>query len=129
MENKKAIKKNLIIVVIGIIYLIWYRLAHIGIPCVFRLVTNLYCPGCGITRMFVALSRLDIIDALRSNGFVLILLPYGVFVYIRHQIYRLVKGEEYHYKRYHNYILIAILVMAIVFGVIRNVPYFSFLSP
>lgn len=129
MGMKKTIITNFIIIIIGIIYLIWYRLTHLGIPCVFRLVTDLYCPGCGITRMFVAISRFDFAEAIRSNAFVFVLLPYGIFVYARHHLYRFIQGEEYSYNKYHRYILILILVMAVAFGIIRNLPYFNFLRP
>jgi len=126
--NTKPIKTNCIMLLIGTIYLIWYRLTHLGIPCVFHLVTGLYCPGCGISRMFLALSHFDFAEAFRYNCFVLILLPYGVFIYVRHNVYAIM-GKVYNYKKYHRYILNVILVLAIVFGIVRNIPYFYFLRP
>lgn len=129
MLVNKSIKTNFIILLIGIIYLIWYRLTHLGIPCVFHLVTGLYCPGCGITRMFLALCRLEFAEAFQSNCFVFIILPYGVFAYVRQYVYFIIKGEAYTYKKFHRYVLIIILVLAFVFGVVRNIPYFYFLRP
>lgn len=128
MLVKKSIKTSCIILLIGIIYLIWYRLTHLGIPCVFHMVTGLYCPGCGVTRMFLALLNIEFAEAFRSNCFVLILLPYGIFVYVRHYVY-IIKGEAYTYKKYHRYILSVILILAFVFGVVRNIPYFYFFRP
>lgn len=129
MPIKKFLKTKIIILIIGIIYLIWYRLTHIGIPCIFLLVTGLYCPGCGITRMFSAISHFDFIGAFRSNCFVFILLPYGIFAYVRHNANFIIKGEPYKYKKFHKYLLNVILVMASIFGVVRNIPYFYFLRP
>lgn len=126
---KKSIKTNCIILFIGMIYLIWYQLMHLGIPCVFHMVTGLYCPGCGVTRMFSALSKLEIAEAFRSNSLALILLPYGIFVYVRRYVYIIIKGEEYNYKNYHRYILTFIVVLVIAFGIARNIPYFYFLRP
>ncbi len=129
MEIKKLIRTNLIILSIGIIYLIWYRLTHLGIPCLFRLVTGLYCPGCGITRMFLAISRFDFAAAFRSNSLVFLLLPYGIFTYVRHYVYLIGKREHYQYKSFHKYLLNVILGLTFVFGIVRNIPYFNFLRP
>jgi len=125
---KKMIKTNSLILLIGTIYLIWCRLTGIGIPCMFKSITNLYCPGCGITRMFLSLFQLDFTKAFYSNPLIFTLLPYGVFAYLRHSLY-ILKGKSYPYKEYHRYILIVILVITIAFGVVRNLPYFHFLRP
>ena len=126
---KKSIKTNCIILLIAITYLIWYRFTHLGIPCVFHMVTDLYCPGCGVTRMFLALFNLEFAEAFRNNSFVFILLPYGFFVYIRHYAYIAIKGEAYTYKKYHSFIISLILILAVVFAVVRNIPNFHFLTP
>ncbi len=128
MPVKKSVKTSCIILLIGIIYLIWYRLTHLGIPCVFRMVTGLYCPGCGVTRMFLALFTFKFVEAFQSNCFVFILLPYGIFVYVRHYVC-IIKGKAFAYNNYHRYILNVILILAFVFGVVRNIPYFYFLKP
>ena len=126
---KKTIKENCIILFIGVIYFIWYRLMGFGIPCVFHKITGLYCPGCGVTRMFSALSKLEIAEAFRSNSLVLILLPYGIFAYVRRYLYVMIKGEEYNYKNYHRYVRTVIVVLVVAFGIVRNIPYFQFLRP
>ncbi len=46
-----------------------------GIPCLFRLATGLQCPGCGVSRMCIALLRLDFAGAWQANPAVLCLLP------------------------------------------------------
>ena len=126
---KKSIKTDCIILVIGMIYLLCYQLMHLSIPCVFHMVTGLYCPGCGVTRMFLALFKLDIAEAFRSNSMVFILLPYGIFVYVRRYIYIIIKGEEYTYNKYHRYVMTIIVVLVIAFGIARNIPYFYYLRP
>lgn len=35
--------------------------------CLFRLITHLDCPGCGLTRAFRAMGRLDVLEAFRYN--------------------------------------------------------------
>lgn len=125
----RTIKSYAMLTVIGITYLLWYRLTGMGIPCLFHLVTGLYCPGCGISRMFIELSKFDIYDAFRSNCFVFLLMPYGIFVWIRHLIYILRYDNFYQYKKYHRIISYVVLIMAILFGILRNISYFDFLGP
>ena len=40
-----------------------------------RLLTGLQCPGCGVTRMCLALLRLDVSGAWKANPVLLLLLP------------------------------------------------------
>ena len=40
---------------------------HISIPCVFRLITGLKCPGCGNTGFVISAAHFRFADALRSN--------------------------------------------------------------
>lgn len=39
----------------GMLYCIWLHCTGLGIPCLFYLWTGFKCPGCGITRMCLAL--------------------------------------------------------------------------
>lgn len=126
---KKTLRSNGIVFIIGILYFIWYQFMNLGLPCVFYKVTGFYCPGCGVTRMFLALSRLDLAEAFRSNPLVLLLLPYGIFLYVRRFVYIMRNGEEYTYQKYHKYVLTLIVVLVLAFGIARNIPYFYYLRP
>ena len=52
---------------LGTVYLVWLLLTGIRIPCPFYELTGLPCPGCGTTRMFLALFRLDLPAAFAYN--------------------------------------------------------------
>ena len=62
-EQKNRLKKLLtgivITVSVGLLYYAVVRLFNIGLPCPFRFVTGLCCPGCGTSRMAVALLQFD----------------------------------------------------------------------
>jgi hypothetical protein len=45
-----------------------------GVPCPFRVVTGWWCPGCGLTRATHQVLRGDLVQALRFNVFVLVVL-------------------------------------------------------
>lgn len=128
-ELKKALGIDGIVLLIGFLYFIWYKITAIGIPCMVYKTTGLYCPSCGVTRMAMALSRFDITTAFHMNPFILCLLPYGVFIYARKYVYLLWKGVPYPYRKYHRAIGIVLIVGAILFGVIRNLPSFEYLRP
>lgn len=52
-------------------------------PCLFRLVTGLPCPACGLTRATFALFRLDFHAAFLYHPMVFLVLPIIVFVLIQ----------------------------------------------
>lgn len=43
------------------------KVKGITIPCFFRYLTNIPCPGCGLTRSFLAILNFDIVNAIRYN--------------------------------------------------------------
>ena len=61
---------------IGFAYVVWLRLTGIGIPCVVNTATGMLCPGCGISRMFLSLLKLDFPAAWHYNSCAVILLGY-----------------------------------------------------
>ena len=80
----------LLVAAVGIGYALWVNLTHLSIPCPFHAITGLQCPGCGVTRMCLALLRLDVSGAWQANPVLLLLLPllggllgYRAVVYVR----------------------------------------------
>ncbi len=111
-----------IILVYGILYIFTKQ----GLPCIFHKITGLYCPGCGITRMFISLFKLNIYQAFRYNPLVFILL-------IVSTIYFLVDCLKYGITKEHiklpKIVYIILLIIVIGFGILRNIPLFSYLAP
>lgn len=126
---RKEIRVYVILIGIGIIYSIWYRFTQIGIPCIFYLVTGLYCPGCGVSRMLLSLMQFKWMKAFYYNRLLFLLLPFGIFVAGRHIGYLIWKGERYPYKRYHSWITYVLIILLLLFGILRNLPEFSYLRP
>ena len=74
--SSRKIRFLLLVCLLGIACLIWLRMGGPSVPCVFHKLTGLECPGCGVTRMILALSRLDLQAAMKANAFLTVTLPY-----------------------------------------------------
>lgn len=124
----KYSKMKLILILISflIIYFILSELLDVGIPCLFYEITGYYCPGCGITRLLFSLLKLDFYQAFRYNSLIFILI-------IITGIYWLVKFILKKFMNISieipNYVYYILLVIVIIFGILRNIPMFDFLSP
>ena len=124
----KKVDKSLIIsigifIIIDIIFRI---ITGTFIPCIIKRVTGFYCPGCGITRMFVSILKLDFYQAFRYNVFLFILL----IITVIYEIIKLISIHLFNKQlRLNNYIYLVLLVLTIGFGIIRNIPAFSYLIP
>ena len=90
--------------------------------CPIKAITGLECPGCGITRMFVALFHGNIYQAFRYNPLVFIELPILIILIL---LYKFNKKS----RKVVNILFVILLVITIVYGVLRNIPMFYFLAP
>ncbi|MBR2705387.1 MAG: DUF2752 domain-containing protein [Clostridia bacterium] len=119
---KKKQKDIISFVILGILLLCVFIGYGYRIPCIFHEITGFYCPGCGGTRMCLSLLKLDIYQAFRYN----ILLTISIPFIILHLICKYIFKMKYSIPNWFIYLLIIIVIL---FGVLRNIPYFSFLAP
>lgn len=100
-------------------YYIFTQLTGIYIPCVFRKVTGLKCPGCGVSHMLVKMLHFDFRGAYAENQLLFFMLP-ALFLLLAVKIIFLPK-----WLRSDSRVLAAIMFVciaaAVVFGVARNV--------
>ena len=122
---KLSIKLLIYIIIIYLIYTYLYYNYSIKIPCLFHEMSNLYCPGCGITRMIISICKLDFYQAFRYNPLLFILMPFFVIYGIIYYINWLNDKKTIINKKVWNILLIII----ILYMILRNIPYFSFLVP
>jgi hypothetical protein len=95
--------------------------------CLFHQLTGLNCPGCGGTRAAYALLHGNVVLALKDNALFVLLIPAvalrGVWLV----------GKKHLGKPIGQFIpakaLWALLAVAVIFTVLRNLPAFAFLSP
>lgn len=117
---KKKLKKVSIFSIILIAYLILGSIFHIFIPCPIHSLTNLYCPGCGITRMLLSLCKLDFYQAFRYNPLAFIMLPIFIFYFIDY-IISLFKNKKALYTKINSKVCIVLIIIFIVYGIARNI--------
>lgn len=103
----------------GLLYALIFEKLGVGIPCMIYKLTALKCPGCGTSRMCIALLRGDLHEAFRQNRAVLLLLPAGVYTaavwcvgYIRSGTRELCGAAKY--------VAWGMVIVLVSFGVARN---------
>lgn len=131
MKKRFAILIGLItaIALVGIVYYFCFIKNGILIPCLFYQITGLYCPGCGITRMILSLLRLDFYQAFRFNPLIFIALPFIIVLFIDMFFKWLVGKENYLYMKINDKAWIVLLIITLLFGVLRNLPFFEYFIP
>lgn len=103
----------------GLAYLAFCLTTGLRLPCPFYTVTGLLCPGCGITRMMLALARLDFTAAYAANPAVLLTGPLLLV---------LAAKEEYHWiktgRRLQSgqWLYMLLLLFFTIFTIWRNLP-------
>lgn len=121
----KKYKECLIIMTFFLIILLLYFI-NIKIPCIFHEITNLYCPGCGVTRMLISFIKFRFIESFNYNELCFIYLILAIIYYIYYLICKILKKIP---KKIDNKIWIFLVIITVIYGIIRNIPIFSILTP
>ena len=116
------------VVIIGAAYLIFMKLTDLAIPCIIYKITGKYCPGCGITRMLLAMLRLDFAAALRWNCLLFFLLPCFLVYGLWKGICFIKTGKKVSSLAEQIGVMI-VFVLVVAFWIMRNLPQFAFLAP
>ena len=94
--------------------------------CGFKNLFGIDCAGCGGTRMFIALFKLDFYQAFRYNPFIFSLIILGIIYAVYAIVMKLLKKKFYVPSIKWLYVL---LIAAVIFMVLRNIPGLEFLLP
>lgn len=78
----QILKPVLLLGMAGLVYGIFVRYTGLAIPCFFNKVTGFYCPGCGVTRMCVALLQFHFREAFYANPVIFCMLPVFLLVFL-----------------------------------------------
>lgn len=127
-RTKNIIKNAIILLIVGLAYAGLCSVTGVGIPCPLHFVTGLYCPSCGISRMLLHVLKLDFKTAFRYNQCLFCILPI-IGLIILSDIIKYIKTGHTKPNRFQSFICILIIIILIIFGILRNMPSYSYLSP
>ncbi len=113
------VKIYLIVSAIMIAYAVFFNITGIGIPCIFRLITHLNCPGCGISRFALNCLKFRFSDAIGYNYFAPFIVIYVAWVIIYTSVIYVRTGSRSLNPR-PAWLNIAFLILVIIWGIVRN---------
>ncbi len=100
-----------------------------GIPCVFHQLTGFYCSGCGSSRALRSILHLDFYQALRYNAIFTLALPLIVAYFGALFLSYIRFGKDKISGKIPMKAIWVLIAVALVYGILRNIPLFSFLAP
>ncbi len=110
----------------GALYLYFHDPYQYPLPCIIKLLTGLYCPGCGAGRACFSILHGKFFDAFCYNPLLVILLPFtGGYIAAR-GIDWAVTGGNHIDGKISIKLLLAVLIIILVYGILRNTPIFPF---
>lgn len=117
---KNRIIKAILFILLGVLYLLVVNVLGYGIPCFFHLVTGLFCPGCGVTRMLVAMIHLDFKEAFLSNQALFVLQPI-IYYFVLKQIYFYLTQGKVTYSKFERFLICFSIVLLFLCTIYRNI--------
>ncbi|HWN08369.1 MAG TPA: DUF2752 domain-containing protein [Pyrinomonadaceae bacterium] len=93
--------------------------------CPFRLLTGFACPGCGSTRGMHALIHGDVLTAFKFNPFLVLALPFLIYVLLRHTN-AVLRKQPINRNRLNAKYIWALFVVILGFWIFRNTPLYPF---
>lgn len=103
--------------------------AGAGIPCPFYAVTGLYCSGCGASRALRSILHFDFYRALRYNAVLTVLFPLLGAYFCALGVSYIRFGKDRVSVKIPGFAVWGAVALVVVYGVLRNIPAFSFLAP
>lgn len=117
-----------LLLALGLGYALVVRIVGRGLYCPFYLATGLLCPGCGVSRMCLSLLRGDWMGAWRANPGLVLLSPL-LAVLLGLRAVRYVRTGEGKAPAWESRLWIALALLLVVYGVLRNLPGMGLLDP
>ena len=121
---KKRIVNIFILIITLVLILLFLKL--INYKCIYRELFNIYCAGCGFTRMIESMINLKFYQAFRYNPLFFIL--FIIFIpYVVYQVYLYIKYGNI--KKPSLKLLIILVIILFIYMFLRNIPLFNYLIP
>lgn len=133
-EEKRAILRRALLLAYAtllplslVVIIVFSKLVfNVGVLCPFYEIFGINCPGCGGTRMAVSLLHLQFYQAFRYNPLIFVSIPVIAVIFVWQSYLFIMKNLLI---KWLDKFLIAYAIVLILFGIIRNIGIFSWLSP
>lgn len=112
-----------LLIIGGALFLYFFR---VGPPCIFHLITGIYCVGCGAGRASVALLHGDILSALDYNLIFVVLLPFLAYYIAKIYIHYVFGRDPLPFFPVRMWWIIGVALAILLFWILRNIPVFPF---
>ena len=127
-STRKKILLTAGMICLAVSYYALYKTTGLAFPCLWYEITGWFCPGCGLTRMLESLVSGKFYQAFRFNPLVFLLLPFGIGLFGDY-LYNRVRGRQPLINRLPEWFWVTLILVALVFGLMRNLGPFKFLAP
>lgn len=117
----KTLKPIFLILLLGIVYVVLIYITDFRIPCPFRYVTGLDCPGCGVSRVILSYLKLDFKTAFYTNPVITVILPILFVDFIYHKYHYVVHDNKKDFNKLENIVLYIMIGALILYAVIKNI--------
>ena len=121
MERRlfEVLGRTALLLLLGQLYVLWGSLTQLWLPCPFHALTGLECPGCGVTRMCLALLRLDFAAAWAANPGLLLLSPL-ILALVGWQVTDYVRTGDRRPGRGQRLLGWTLVILVVGYGILRN---------
>lgn len=104
----------------GLLYGAFVKITGFAIPCMFNRLTGWKCPGCGVTRMCMALLQWNWKAAFYYHPMLFVQLPFLGMIALRNVISYIKTGSG-RLSRFETVVLYIAIVLLVGFTVFRNI--------
>ncbi len=112
------------IAVFGAVLLFVFTHFGFGIPCLFRTVTGLLCPGCGMTHALAELVQGHVHAAIEYNALSVSVLPLTALYLVYRKVRYIIQGDKISFSPWEYVFLVIMLFTAIAYCIWHNFNYF-----
>ncbi len=116
---KSLVLRGILLVFLGLCYAVYLWCGGYGIPCPLEYRTGLQCPGCGVTRMSLALLKLEFKSAFMANPLLFSMIPVAIWRGIAFSIRYVQTGDD-KANRIDNVLLNLTIILSVIWFVVRN---------
>ena len=100
-----------------------------GTPCPLHQLTGLYCSGCGASRALRSILHFDFYQALRYNAMFTAAVPFFAVYFCALAVSYIRFGKDGVSSKIPAKAVWVFIAAVILFGILRNIPFFAFLVP